>query len=105
MRIQILLKKDSGNRLYTVNRPGALAQLGERRLCKPEVAGSIPARSIKKPAGNGGFLSSGGLQVVQDGRVWKPFWKPCAADPRKLPQGLSHLALINAAATIAGAAA
>src|SRR5918994_1878222 len=24
---------------------GALAQLGERRLCKPEVAGSIPARS------------------------------------------------------------
>ena len=28
---------------------GALAQLGERRLCKPEVAGSIPARSISKP--------------------------------------------------------
>ena len=25
---------------------GALAQLGERRLCKPEVAGSIPARSM-----------------------------------------------------------
>jgi hypothetical protein len=24
---------------------GALAQLGERRLCKAEVAGSIPARS------------------------------------------------------------
>jgi hypothetical protein len=29
---------------------GALAQLGERRLCKPEVAGSIPARStFRKP--------------------------------------------------------
>jgi hypothetical protein len=26
---------------------GALAQLGERRLCKPEVAGSIPARSTE----------------------------------------------------------
>ncbi|MDX6488920.1 MAG: hypothetical protein QOK13_1535, partial [Gaiellaceae bacterium] len=28
---------------------GALAQLGERRLCKPEVAGSIPARSTATP--------------------------------------------------------
>ncbi len=27
---------------------GALAQLGERRLCKPEVTGSIPVRSIGK---------------------------------------------------------
>jgi hypothetical protein len=25
---------------------GALAQLGERRLCKPKVTGSIPVRSI-----------------------------------------------------------
>ena len=32
--------------LYTDSGPGALAQLGERRLCKAEVAGSIPARSI-----------------------------------------------------------
>ena len=49
------IAEDSGHRLYTVNQPGALAQLGERRLCKPEVAGSIPARSTEKPAGNGGF--------------------------------------------------
>src|SRR6185312_2299848 len=28
---------------------GALAQLGERRLCKPEVTGSIPVRSIAQP--------------------------------------------------------
>jgi hypothetical protein len=27
---------------------GALAQLGERRLCKPEVTGSIPVRSIAR---------------------------------------------------------
>jgi hypothetical protein len=27
---------------------GALAQLGERRLCKPEVTGSIPVRSTRK---------------------------------------------------------
>jgi hypothetical protein len=26
---------------------GALAQLGERRLCKPEVTGSIPVRSTR----------------------------------------------------------
>ena len=38
-------EKDSGNRLYTVNRPGALAQLGERLLCKQEVTGSIPVGS------------------------------------------------------------
>ena len=31
---------------------GALAQLGERRLCKPEVAGSIPARSTFDFQGN-----------------------------------------------------
>jgi hypothetical protein len=33
----------------TLFRDGALAQLGERRLCKPEVAGSIPARSTGQP--------------------------------------------------------
>jgi hypothetical protein len=27
---------------------GALAQLGERRLCKPEVTGSIPVRSTRE---------------------------------------------------------
>ena len=32
----------------TLTRLGALAQLGERRLCKPEVTGSIPVRSIKE---------------------------------------------------------
>src|SRR3954467_3266149 len=36
---------------------GALAQLGERRLCKPEVTGSIPVRSTHEAAGNGAFLS------------------------------------------------
>jgi hypothetical protein len=35
----------SANPLYTFSN-GALAQLGERRLCKPEVTGSIPVRSI-----------------------------------------------------------
>jgi hypothetical protein len=48
-------RRISGSRLYTVSRPGALAQLEERRLCKPEVAGSIPARSIEKGPGNGAF--------------------------------------------------
>jgi hypothetical protein len=35
---------------------GALAQLGERRLCKPEVTGSIPVRSIEESPGNGALL-------------------------------------------------
>jgi hypothetical protein len=38
--------------------PGALAQLGERRLCKPEVTGSIPVRSTYKSAACGNFLFS-----------------------------------------------
>jgi hypothetical protein len=40
--------------------PGAVAQLGERRLCTPEVAGSIPVSStiflvINFPEGFGEF--------------------------------------------------
>jgi hypothetical protein len=31
---------------------------GLRRLCKPEVTGSIPVRSMRKPAGNRGFLTA-----------------------------------------------
>ena len=31
---------------FTLAKLGALAQLGERRLCKAEVTGSIPVRSI-----------------------------------------------------------
>ena len=34
---------------------GALAQLGERRLCKPEVTGSIPVRSIRESAATKAF--------------------------------------------------
>ena len=32
---------------FRVSGPGDVAQLGERRLCKPEVAGPIPVVSIK----------------------------------------------------------
>jgi hypothetical protein len=39
-------------------RLGALAQLGERRLCKPEVTGSIPVRSTDKRAANSSLLYS-----------------------------------------------
>jgi hypothetical protein len=54
---------------------GALAQLGERRLCKPEVTGSIPVRSMREPAGNGRFPLSQRLQFLLDVRLWKRFWK------------------------------
>src|SRR5262249_32822322 len=36
--------------------PGALAQLGERRLCKPTVTGSIPVRSTRKRAADAALL-------------------------------------------------
>src|SRR5436305_8222954 len=37
---------------------GALAQLGERRLCKAEVIGSIPIRSIDAHPRSGGRLAA-----------------------------------------------
>jgi hypothetical protein len=46
----------AANGRSTLERFGALAQLGERRLCKPEVAGSIPARSTENPLETAGFL-------------------------------------------------
>jgi hypothetical protein len=39
--------------------PGAIAQLGERLLCKQEVAGSIPAGSIRITV----CIDSGGLRL------------------------------------------
>jgi hypothetical protein len=50
------IPEDRGRRLYTVCPLGALAQLGERRLCKPEVTGSIPVRSIAEKCGFPGAL-------------------------------------------------
>ena len=50
------------------SRHGAVAQLGERLLCKQEVVGSIPSGSTR--AGLGGLLSpdfSLGLMVGSDG--------------------------------------
>ncbi len=44
---------------------GAIAQLGERWLCKPEVAGSSPAGSIKKAKPHNGFPLWG--SVLSDG--------------------------------------
>jgi hypothetical protein len=46
---------------------GALAQLGERRLCKPEVTGSIPVRSMRKTLLRG-ISSAVGLSI-SDPRV------------------------------------
>src|SRR5262249_42741377 len=77
---------------------GALAQLGERRLCKPEVTGSIPVRSIKKPAGTGGVLLAPFLQVLLDARLWKRFWKRQGADSLNTTRGWTrcHLATLSA---------
>src|SRR5581483_9418297 len=39
-----------------VSAAGGGSRRVSRRVCKPEVTGSIPVRSNQKPAGNGGFL-------------------------------------------------
>jgi hypothetical protein len=41
--------------------PGAIAQLGERLLCKQEVTGSIPVGSIAKRLQISGFLTRDGV--------------------------------------------
>ncbi len=64
----------AGRRLHFADR-GAIAQLGERLDRTQEVAGSSPASSILKDAGNGVFSLGTGLQFVQRGRFWKQFWK------------------------------
>ena len=42
---------------YTHACDGAIAQLGERLLCKQEVTGSIPVGSMKKTPGNELFFN------------------------------------------------
>jgi hypothetical protein len=67
---------DLGPAVYTLSQLGALAQLGERRLCKPEVAGSIPARSISVQAktalprncGDGPYPAAGRSRPCRDPR-------------------------------------
>ncbi len=59
---------------YTCTADGALAQLGERRLCKPEVAGSIPARSIAKGLLTRGFVASGDASEAVCGDPEPPSW-------------------------------
>jgi hypothetical protein len=61
------LREDLGKALYTVSQLGALAQLGERRLCKPEVTGSIPVRSIT-------IHKEYGLATVAEEAAWSVVW-------------------------------
>jgi hypothetical protein len=61
-----------GKRLYTV-RVGALAQLGERRLCKPKVTGSIPVRSItRKASSHAGLRDIGAALPIHSDAISKP---------------------------------
>ena len=57
---------------------GALAQLGERRLCKPEVTGSIPARSTEKGPGNGAFSFSSRTPHTTQIGLWSTGWSTLA---------------------------
>ena len=50
---------------------GALAQLGERQLCKLEVIGSIPIRSTRKDPGNRVFPFALILHLVLDALLWE----------------------------------
>src|SRR5205807_3055166 len=49
--------------------PGAIAQLGERLLCKQEVAGSIPAGSISKCLQTHGLRVSIARHLASDSRM------------------------------------
>jgi hypothetical protein len=46
-------------------RLGDVAQLGERRLCKPEVAGSTPVVSIIRRRGQGELGKGGGMRQAR----------------------------------------
>src|SRR5918995_3576767 len=76
----------SGPRLDCVP-DGALAQLGERRLCKPEVTGSIPVRSTRKFLHTSLFYRGRG----PIGAEWQPIRQhrravtPDRPDPRLVP--------------------
>ena len=54
---------------------GALAQLGERQLCKLEVTGSIPVRSIREGPGNRPFLLFEGSPTSVRPADWQAVWQ------------------------------
>ncbi len=55
--------------------PGALAQLGERRLCKPEVTGSIPVRSIGESLETGSFSCLNVAAAGDEEAAMEALWK------------------------------
>ena len=67
-------------------RDGAIAQLGERLLCKQEVAGSIPAGSTDELPLNTGDLGSRGGSGDRHSGPLEAFWKPSLrrAAPRRV---------------------
>ncbi len=54
---------------------GALAQLGERQLCKLEVIGSIPIRSTSESPANPGLFIGAPLVLLPAHSGWKRVWK------------------------------
>src|SRR6266540_5202004 len=74
---------------------GALAQLGERRLCKPEVAGSIPARSTFRSPAQAGFSVCHPRHELSRFRVITahscPLERPVVLLPRRLRKLLAVL--------------
>ena len=63
----------------TLRVPRGVSSAGRRRLCKPEVAGSIPARSIEKgPARRGFSFSSRAPRSTQIG-LWSIDWSTQAS--------------------------
>jgi hypothetical protein len=55
--------------------------MGERRLCKPEVTGSIPVRSMsERPCKTGAFRLPRGLASALLERSWKALWNGAAQE-------------------------
>ena len=78
---------------------GALAQLGERGLCKPEVRGSIPLCSTKfSTAVRRSFLCIGGsnpARVEQPSGLFKPEHGGSRAQGSVCPEGIRPIPLCS----------
>jgi hypothetical protein len=94
---------------WLVARAGAVAQLGERRLCKAEVGGSSPPGSTNNPAPAGrahrttehrcrGTTVTTVFVVPRQRRfaVWRRWWRL-----RHLHNGILEMRIFNPASTIA----
>src|SRR5581483_7681606 len=81
-------------RRYTSGRLGALAQLGERRLCKPKVTGSIPVRSTFR--GSAVVAQTGDPRWRQIGTISRRSFRPSKTAALRVYKGSSAASAVAA---------